>query len=134
MNNFDNISYYYSRVVLCFLMFDCHEYSRCCLLQLIHFHYWESNLPELYNFLTSNYSIFDEECGEISLSILASSTLSKPINTDVVSMSKYYLLQKFEKDSNQPSNYYKCDKIEVIDSLVRLFSKFTVYILLISWI
>jgi len=96
MNNFDYISYYYSRVVLSFLMFDCHEYSRCCLLQLIHLHYWESNLPELYNFLTSNYSIFDEECGEISLSILASTTISKPINTDVVKI-QYIIIENYKE-------------------------------------
>src|SRR5688572_24189170 len=83
MNQFDDISDFYERLVLGFIMFNCNEYSRCCLLHLIHLTHWEEKVPELYNKIITNYTILDEEPGEISLSILASQTLSKPIQSDI---------------------------------------------------
>jgi hypothetical protein len=114
MNDWDQINYYYQRVVISFIIFNCHEYSRCCILHLLHIIYWESHQPDLYNLITSQYSAFDEECGEISLSILARSTISKPLHNNINSMSKYYMLQSFEKDESKKSSYLKIQNIEII--------------------
>jgi hypothetical protein len=114
MNDWDKINYYYQRVVIGFIMFNCHEYSRCCILHLIHLNYWESHQPELYQLITSEYSAFDEECGEISLSVLARTTISKPIHNNIQSMSKYYMLQSFDKDENKKNNYFKVQSSQIL--------------------
>ena len=61
MNQFDDISYYYERLVLSFIMFNCNEYSRCCLLHIIHLNYWEENVSELFNKVITNYSMMKNQ-------------------------------------------------------------------------
>jgi hypothetical protein len=52
-------------------MFDCGEYSRVTIVNYSHLLYWNQNHYDLYNIIDTAPAIFDEECGEISLSILA---------------------------------------------------------------
>jgi hypothetical protein len=111
---------YYKKLVLSFIMFKCNEYSRCTYLFLSQLRYWENEVPQLFNFIKDNYSVFDEEQGEISLSILARITALKPIHTDIHNMNKYYIFQSIYKDDGSQSHYYNVAKISdpIITKLV----------------
>jgi hypothetical protein len=52
-------------------MFDCGEYSRSTLVHLSHLEFWKDNHYDLYSIFEKAPALFDEEVGEISLSILA---------------------------------------------------------------
>ena len=92
MNRWDRFIYYYKRILLSFIMLKCNDYSRCCYLFYSQLIYWEKEVPDLFNFIKSNYTTFDEEQWKISLSILARVTSVKPIHSDKNSMAKYYLM------------------------------------------
>ena len=68
----------------------------------------------MFNFIKTNYTAFDEEQGEISLSILSRIVAAKPIHSDIDSMNKYY-----PNESSQ-SHYLKIARIseETINKLV----------------
>ena len=74
----------------------------------------------MFNFIKTNYTAFDEEQGEISLSILSRIVAAKPIHSDIDSMNKYYRLQSTYKDESSQSHYLKIARIseETINKLV----------------
>ena len=70
-NSWNELLYYYLHLIQCFIILDCPTYAKACLLFYTQLNFWEKYHPNLYQLISTNSSMFNEECGEISLSQLA---------------------------------------------------------------
>jgi hypothetical protein len=70
-NAWENLMFCYKHLIQCFVILECPSYAKSCLLFFSQLAYWRKHHPNLYNLISRNSSMFNEEVGEISLSKLA---------------------------------------------------------------
>ena len=98
--SFENIHSIQYRLLWIFLSLKCHPYVYAVLLSLMQQHWLNKHFPQLSQILQESIHSFNEESGEVALSVLARSVLgsSSRLNADKV-RENFVLAHKFRQIS-----------------------------------
>ena len=77
---------------------DASEYRKCMLVNLMLWaHYVNNDLP-IYDMIKHNASMCNEECGELSFSVLARTIASNSSRMDIDSVNRHFILSRLKLD------------------------------------
>ena len=86
------------KVFLHFTGSDASEYRKCMLVNLMLWaHYANKNLP-IFDMIKHNASMCNEECGELSFSVLARTIASNSSRMDIDSVNRHFILSRLKLD------------------------------------